>query len=71
MGDYDARMEFARRLGLWLRENGRSGAWLAREMGVDCSTVNMWANGTRWPQFSTLRELCLVTGESAEWWLCL
>lgn len=71
MGDYEARMWFARKLGEWLESNGRSGAWLAGQIGTVPSTVNMWVNGTRWPQFSTLRALCIATGKSADWWLCL
>ena len=39
---------FSGRLGLLLRDNGRSQRWLAREVGLSAASVGLWVRGARW-----------------------
>ena len=50
------------RLDQWMRENDRSGAYVAKQVGVSRMTVNGWLHGRFRPSAETLAALEVLTG---------
>ena len=50
------------RLDQWMRENDRSGAYVARQAGVTRMTVNGWIHGRFRPSAANLAALEVLTG---------
>ena len=71
MTDAEVREVFASRLVSWMNDNGVSQYRLSKKMGVPWQTVHSWKVGRSMPGFCRIRELAMVTGEPADWWLGL
>lgn len=52
----------------WLQRNGRTAAWLARELGMARSSVSLWLSGDRVPEGWTRDRIALLTGVAADAW---
>jgi transcriptional regulator with XRE-family HTH domain len=50
------------RLQQWMEENDRSGAYVAKQVGVSRMTVNGWLHGRFRPSAETLAALEILTG---------
>lgn len=71
MNDVEVRRLFSSRVRSWLADNGVTKYALAARMDVPWNTVHSWAIGRSLPGYMLLRELCMATGEPADWWLGL
>lgn len=71
MDDGAVRRMFGIRLAAWLKAEGKSKTDLAQALGVRASVVSAWTLGKSLPMPHCLRDLCIATGVSADWWLCL
>ena len=47
----------------WLAEQERSGAWLARKLGITASSVHHYVRGSGYPSLPVLREIEILTGD--------
>lgn len=47
----------------WLAEQERSGAWLARKLGVTSSSVHHYLHGSGYPSLPVLAQIEALTGD--------
>jgi transcriptional regulator with XRE-family HTH domain len=56
----DALQLFARNLRFWLEQRKKSGAWLAKQVGVSAATVSHWTTGKHGPDVAKVGRIAEV-----------